>query len=384
MSYIIISAFTQHPVYVEKALCLATSLNNLDLPYEMTEMEEQGSWEKNCQQKAVIILEALRRHRKPVVWIDADAVIMRKPELFERLSQDICDVAYYAMKSPNRHLASGTLFFGYTQGAISILEQWISRCENSMAFDQKLLEQVLWNEFQIPKRCYDIIEMPVEYCRIFDNKEQESEMTTAPVVIHTQASRVVRKKINIKGLEHKSILICGNGGSLPEHIKKVDMDKFEYVCRLNNYSTRLDVGERTDIWATSFWYDIPLNQIVKNQQKIIWDTMMFGKVFQYKPEWKRAVLNTLGRPPDRMMQKNEFETLRLKSSITSPSTGLSVIYMAQMLNMKITLAGFNFFSKDVPHHYYNVLDIKQGPHNGDLEKNYILYLKEIGVLDVIQ
>lgn len=384
MKYIIVSAFTPHPVYEEKALNFATSLNNLDLEYEIYPLQDRGSWAKNCQQKAEVILDALRKHKKPVVWIDIDAVVVRQPELFDRLTQDICDVAYYAMKEPERYLASGTLYFGYTQGAISILEQWIDLCKDTLEYDQKVLEQVIWNEHTIPKSFYDIIELPVEYCRIFDNKAQEKEMKTAPVVVHTQASRQVKQKRQKIDTRNKSILICGNGGSLPKHISQLKLDKFEFICRLNNYRTNLDVGERTDIWSSGFWYDISPKQIIRNRNKIVWDTMMFGKCYAYKPEWRQEVFQTLGRAPDKIMSQNDYNELKIKSTITSPSTGLRTVHLALGMNMKITLAGFDFFSPDVAHHYFNVVDIKSCPHKGELEKNYILYLEEQGVLNVIK
>lgn len=383
MRYIIVSGFTDNPIYEERAFNLASSLNSFNLSYEINRMEERGSWNKNCQQKAEVILETMLKYRKPVVWLDADAVVCQKPDLFDYLVNDIVDVAYHALPE-NRHLASGTLYFAYTQNAIRILNKWIETCKVSDQTDQKILQDILWDNNLRPKSCYDIMELPIEYCKIFDNKVQDKYMKHPAVILHTQASRELKgiaPKVNLKG---KTILICGNGGSLPEHLNSVKQDDFDFVCRINNYKTSEKVGFRTDIWSTSFWYDITPAQILSNRNKVIFDTMMFGKVYNYRPEWRQEVYKLLGRGPNKIMSQDEFKKLCYESKLTSPSTGISTIHLALILGMKPTICGFNFFSPEVQHHYYSGADTKKCPHKGEIERAYIEGLEKKGVIHVIK
>lgn len=384
MKYVIVSGFTPNPIYEEKAFKLASTLNDFNLNYEIVQMEERGSWIKNCQQKAEVILDALNRYKKPVVWLDADAEVKQNPSLFNTLAEDICDIAYYAMPRPNRHLASGTLFFGNTSNARAILEHWIYACSISQEYDQKILQDILWDSNLRPVSKFDIIELPVEYCRIFDNKSQEPYLRSEPVIIHTQASRLIKaiyKKVDVIG---KSVLICGNGGSLPKHIESINLDDYDFICRLNNYKASKEVGLRTDIWATSFWYDITPAQILSNKSKIIWDTFMFGKVYNYQAEWRQKVYSLLNRAPDKIMSQNDFNELRYMSKLTSPSTGISAVHLALLQDMKPTLVGFDFFNPSVQHHYYSGSDTKKCPHKGDNEKAFIEGLEKEGKINVIK
>lgn len=379
-----ITGYTPHEAYVEGAKKLEASVLSHDLKFRMFPMPDTGSWEKNCQQKAGVILKAMEMFNTPIVWIDADAIMVRPPLEFNNLN---CDVAYYTMIYPCKHLASGTLYFNNTPAAKAVLRKWIDDMLESYALDQRILQNVLWDDFGNKIDCCRQGALSVEYCRIFDSKAQDEEMTGPPVIIHYQASRStkqlqIRKYRTYKGA---AVLLCGNGGSLPEHYQYTGEAKYDFVMRLNNYKITENVGHRCDIWCTSFWPDISDEQIIANRNRIVWDCKMFGKLYPYEPAHKQHVLELLKKIPENVMGTTDFSTLRMVSGVRSPSTGLTAVQMVVNAGMHPTLIGFDFFNgAKYNHHYYDAAHTKQCPHVGNIEKIYLESLEREGKVSIVR
>jgi len=52
-----------------------------------------GSWQKNTIFKATFILQMLKKHApKPIVWFDADSVLLHRPDLLYMID---ADAAFY-------------------------------------------------------------------------------------------------------------------------------------------------------------------------------------------------------------------------------------------------------------------------------------------------
>lgn len=179
--------------------------------------------------------------------------------------------------------------------------------------------------------------------------------------------------------EGKSILICGNGPSLPSSVSRVRFADFDYIARINNWVPSEDVGDRVDIWITTFWMDITIQNILKHRDKMVWDCFLTGFCFDYESEYRLDTLKRLGKHPDFFLQKQQFDYFREKLiKIPSPSCGMYAIYMALLKKMKITIAGFDFFKKE-KHHYFD----EQRPervHRGKNEEfwvNNLVYTGQI-------
>lgn len=177
MSCIYISCYTENTPYQKEVNNLIKSLNRFGLRHHINGYKHQGSWEKNCQYKAVYILEALKRFRSNVVWLDADAVVEQQPGLFNELD---CDLAYHYLEHRNE-LLSGTLFFRNNKHVKALVERWIELNRKNTEWDQKNLQRVLERDNTLTRKI-----LPAEYCKIFDNKKQPAK---SPVIVHYQASR---------------------------------------------------------------------------------------------------------------------------------------------------------------------------------------------------
>lgn len=177
MSFTIISFYTQNTPYETEVVHLLESLDKLGLPYHIQGVKSKGSWEKNCQFKADFILEAMENLDTDIVWIDADAVVMQYPSLFESLS---CDIAFHFL-AHRSELLSGTLFIKNNMKMRAVVKKWIELNAGNTRWDQKNLQQIIESEVGLNTEI-----LPTSYCKIFDNKYQQD---AEPVIMHYQASR---------------------------------------------------------------------------------------------------------------------------------------------------------------------------------------------------
>ncbi|MCP5504043.1 MAG: hypothetical protein H7A41_02695 [Chlamydiales bacterium] len=191
----IISFYTENTPYEKEAEDLAASCEKFNLPHEIDPMPNFGSWEKNCCFKPKYILKKLSDLQKPVLWLDADAIVYQKPTLFESLETDVALHSNHSL--PENHpskVNSGTLLFYPTPASFSLLEKWDQETErlleeDSEPWDQISLRNVL---FKSGVRIYFLDSC---YCRIFTKIESEDELKNS-FFIHFQASRTLKKTLN--------------------------------------------------------------------------------------------------------------------------------------------------------------------------------------------
>jgi hypothetical protein len=177
-------SFFAGPGYACEADGLRASLDALALPYTIEERTDAGSWLANCAQKPVFLKEMRQRIRGPIVWLDADARVLKAPDFFAELPHYV-DVAYHLFRG--RELLSGTLYFGDTSGARRLLDAWVhAQVEQLTAWDQRVLEVVLsaWPGVWVAK------ELPEAYVYV----DRLGTKGIDPVIYHGQASRRLKAR----------------------------------------------------------------------------------------------------------------------------------------------------------------------------------------------
>ena len=128
MTPTICSFYTQNPAsengsyYADHANRLREECAKLNLATYIHEQPYQGSWISTLRLKPLVILKALDACRGPVLWLDVDGSIMRAPR--EGEVHEMVDLAGVPKKQPRRPFFMGCLYFGYTLGAIALLEKW--------------------------------------------------------------------------------------------------------------------------------------------------------------------------------------------------------------------------------------------------------------------
>lgn len=178
---IYISFFTVGTLYEQHATELTKTLDAFNLPMDIVPITPGfDSWEKTCNFKPTFILNMMAKHAgRPLVWVDADARIRRRPILFDSLAKENYDIAYHLRAGIE--LLSGTLYL--SPSCQRLVEAWQKECQSSpLQWDQISLGNALR---QVPVKAFNL---PPTYCQIFDTMKGAGD----PVIEHLQASRVVK------------------------------------------------------------------------------------------------------------------------------------------------------------------------------------------------
>lgn len=145
-----------------------------------------GTWQEVTQRKARVVAEALERHAgRPVVYLDVDAVVLKRPRLLDGLR---CDVA--ASVWPGGELLSGTVWWGPGEKAREVVEAWIGLNERyperlpdgREAWDQRTLKLALRSVGGVRFE-----ELPPAYCYMI-GLSQRRFPDVDPVILHTRGS----------------------------------------------------------------------------------------------------------------------------------------------------------------------------------------------------
>lgn len=192
---LIVSYYTEGTPYEREVEGLIESCKKLGLETSIDPIPNFGSWEKNCCFKPKYLLQKLQQCSRPILWLDADAVVLQKPSLFETLEKDIA--LHVSEPLPDDHpskMTSGTLFINHTQEAKRILEAWSEETdtlfqENPQLWDQETLRNVLLESegsyFPLDSRYY----------WVYDKENPEFPLEEA-FFVHFQASRTLKKTLN--------------------------------------------------------------------------------------------------------------------------------------------------------------------------------------------
>jgi Nucleotide-diphospho-sugar transferase len=191
---LVISFYTENSPYQLEALNLITSCRSLGIDAEIEGIPSAGSWELNYALKPFYIRNKLLEKKRPVFWVDADAVFKKKPD-FSFLKHS--DLSFREMKrfSHDRRFkyASGSLFLNYTPQGIAFAEKWCDHCQQKMDRKEEIafVDQVALVDLIERGQAVKIYPLPLAYCKVFDLDASEIEEGQV-VVEHLQASRRFR------------------------------------------------------------------------------------------------------------------------------------------------------------------------------------------------
>ncbi len=136
------------------------------MEFHIESRKSRGSWERNCALKPAFILEKLEELKRPVFWIDADAVLLKKPDLPSFLPYDISVRYMEVFKQDERlRLNTASLFVNYTPAARALMSEWASACDQTNP--PPFLDQTSLNTL-LQTHPLNVFPMPVAYCKIFD------------------------------------------------------------------------------------------------------------------------------------------------------------------------------------------------------------------------
>lgn len=384
--YIVASMFTVNTPYEKEILKLKTSLDKFKIKYELIGVKDQGNWEKNTQMKPHVIKNIMKKHNKPVVWIDADAIVLKDPVFFNNLNTDI---SYYTINWPNGFVekCSGTLYLANNENVHKFIDRWINMNSSNSQPDALNMQAIL-PEFEY----LNYKPLPADYLKIFDNV---LIVAPDPVIVHNQASRRFKKEVSIKteaisvrdkiqpmitGKDACSII--GNGPFKTNLSKEIN---HSFIMRCNNFKVGVaykGIGTRTDLNISSLFHEIiPTKKVDYPVFGIlpISDTL-YQKYTTAKQMHKYWVENAVKLA---VMEINVFtygdvdEFAKVFSIVAEeinafPSVGIMAIMLARFLHFKkIIITGFTFFESEKSHYFMNDVVIPSSHHNMQAEKESI-------------
>jgi hypothetical protein len=197
---LIVSYYTKDTLYQLEVQNLIASCEKWTLDHHIEPIPSLGSWEKNCCYKPFFIMEKLQQFRKPLFWVDADAVFLREPQWLDVFAKDLAVRINDTWDDghPSK-VMTGSLFVNATSGAARLLKAWGQECIDSLSNPHRTEE--VWDQIALrnvllcSEKSAEIGKLPLHYASIADNAGDRKE--SADVVIsHYQASRRFKKIIN--------------------------------------------------------------------------------------------------------------------------------------------------------------------------------------------
>lgn len=194
---------------------------------------------------------------------------------------------------------------------------------------------------------------------VFDNQERQKNLIDQI------------KQLNKQG---KSFAIIGNGPSLKDQNLGSIIDEYDYIVRVNNYNItgfEKDVGHKINLWGTAaseayrgIERDIfPENTLTFLNRK----TRKNGRLFELIE--KAAERLEISSNQLIMLDHSNQMQIEYYSLYPNPCSGLRlIIWLTQVLKVKVSIFGFDFFQSTNTHYYDK--EVKSHEKHGDQGKWY--------------
>ena len=196
---LVISFYTLNTPYEEEVKYLQASCDAFQIESQIEGVPCSGSWEMNCAFKPIFILKKMEECKRPLLWVDADAVFVRPLEPLSVFNSDLGVRIYPCPDDHPSKIVSATVFINNTKKARAVVKLWAEECllmlkeegRTQEMWDQDALRRVLYTKEHGAK--FD--PLPVEYSKIVGHVGDE-EQCQNPVIVQNQASRRYKRWIN--------------------------------------------------------------------------------------------------------------------------------------------------------------------------------------------
>lgn len=184
-----VAFFTRGTLYEAEAARLRASLEALALPYDICGIDPRGDWAANARYTPVHVLEMMDRHpQRPLVQLDADAVVRRRPDLFEDGAID-GDLAAHVRRGTE--LLNGTLYVAPTPAARAAIERYaqLVAAHGDDPNEQRFLHAAVRELTAAEQGRLRFVNLPAGYCFIPDVMAEDRADGEPAVIVQHQASR---------------------------------------------------------------------------------------------------------------------------------------------------------------------------------------------------
>ena len=120
--------YTLNTSYAVEAAKLKASLEELNLDHDIVGVKNLGNWESNCNMKPTVIRNMLEKYPDySIVYVDSDAIIRSKPELFYNIKEDV-GVRYQEFSHRKQpECLAGTIYLANNERTKQHCNLWISK-----------------------------------------------------------------------------------------------------------------------------------------------------------------------------------------------------------------------------------------------------------------
>jgi hypothetical protein len=184
---VFVNYYTPGRGYEPHAERLVKSLLRLGCVYDQEVLDDPGGWLKAQACKPGFIQRKLKQHfPHPIIWVDADAIIRRRPTLFYQWADEGSGPDIGVHYKEGEECLSGTVWLKQSGPTRDLLARWVAlQQRNPEEWDQRLLEQAINEDERLR-----VGRLPATYCQIFDSMRDAGE----PVIEHFQHSRQLKKE----------------------------------------------------------------------------------------------------------------------------------------------------------------------------------------------
>jgi len=134
---LVVSAYTVDShlgdYYKQASQKLSQSCIDHDIQHVIYPLRASKNWFEGCSLKPAVIAHALKTFQQPILWLDADAIILSYPEMFETISSGIA-----LHVAEGGHWLSGTLYVSLN--ALDFVLHWQSATDPAIADEITLLQ----------------------------------------------------------------------------------------------------------------------------------------------------------------------------------------------------------------------------------------------------
>jgi len=195
---LVVSFYTLDTPYEEEVKYLQASCQKLGIDHVIEGVPSAGSWEMNCAFKPLFILQKMMEYKRPLLWVDADAVFVRSLEFVEAFLADVGVRLYDCPDDHPSRIVTATLFVNTTAFAKEVIELWAKECISMLSeknrkevWDQDALRRV----FLAHRHRGNFAALPEVYSKIVGHPEDE-EKCIDPIILQYQASRRYKRWIS--------------------------------------------------------------------------------------------------------------------------------------------------------------------------------------------
>jgi len=195
-----ISSFTVGTIY-EKVIqdLLVPSLEHWCLPYHIFAKPDLGEWKINSRQRPLYIKEAMEMFPgENILWVDADARILKYPELLFDIPES-CHVGvnyleyieHYGRQTGKVEILDGTSYYKNCDEMKPFMDEWIQRSVIAGKNHRIILGEMIKEKMEDN---LNLFLLPREYCYIMTQPDgsQPAIPIKDPYIAHYQASRMGR------------------------------------------------------------------------------------------------------------------------------------------------------------------------------------------------